>query len=65
MLRSLLSQDIENQLTKSLKYTVIMLCLPQNEPNSALRMVATGTSVKCVAKLFGCSRVIVHSLVRH
>ena len=48
----------------STKYTVLMLRLRQNERNRAFGMVAAGTSVIYAAKLFCCSSVIVHSLMR-
>ena len=61
---SLSSQNIENQQIMSAKYTVLMLHLRQNEHYRTFGMVAAGTSVIHIAKLSGCSSVIVHSLVR-
>ena len=45
LFRSLLSQDIENQQITSLKYTVIMPRLRQNERNRTFGMLVAGTSV--------------------
>ena len=46
------------------KYTVIKLSLRQIERSRAFGMLAARTSVIRVAKLSGCSRFIVQSLVR-
>ena len=50
----------------SAKYTVLMLHVrfSQNERYRAFGMVLIGTSVIHATKLFCCSSVIVHSLVR-
>ena len=46
LFRSLLSQEIENQQITSLKYTVVLPRLRQNERNRAFSMVVAGTSEK-------------------
>ena len=43
LFRSLLSKDIENHLMASLKYTVIMPHLRQNEGNRAFGMLVAAT----------------------
>ena len=43
---------------------MIVLCLRQNEHNRAFGMLAARTSVIHIAKVFGSSRITVHSLVR-
>ena len=48
----------------SAKYTVLMLHVRQNERKKAFGMVAAISGVIGMAKMFGCSCVIVHSLVR-
>ena len=60
LFESLSSQKIKNQQIMSAKYTVLMLCVHQNE-----REKAFGRSpLYQGAKMFGCSHVIAHSLVR-
>ena len=52
------------ELFLAIGLTVLMLRLRQNERYRAFGMVAAGISVMHAEKLFCCSSVIVHSLVR-
>ena len=60
---SLLSQEIENQQITSLKYTVVLPRLRQNERNMVFGMLVAGTSENEL-QVFFFFRVLVHNLVR-
>ena len=60
---SLLRQNTKNQQIKSAKYTVLMLCVHQNERKKAFDRSLLYQQL-CAAMMFGCSPVIAHSLVR-
>ena len=59
-----MSQEIENQQITSLKYTVVLPRLRQNERNRAFSMVVAGTSEKELQVCFVALIVLVHNLVR-
>ena len=60
---SLSSHNFENQQITAAKYTVLMLRVHQNEHKKALAGRCRTKSITW-AKIFGCSRVIAHRLMR-